>query len=425
MRQWRIGFIVLLITSMVYSITIAQDDCADRTDNTLAIQQADMSIPAVGEPVIDPAFCTQITRISDSSESGNFETQEYSQLQAFSGDNAYVLLVSSEWGYLVRRMDDYSMVEGLEGWTWNAARWYPPEAHTLIHFDSNEDTTVRVQLTNVDTGETRDHYTFPADYEYVVGNRSSDELSHDGRWMSGVVIRSDGAWVIFSLDIENSVLGAEIPIFELYEGDCEPDPEWGPVDPDWIGVSPLGNYLMVQWTRDGTARCSGLESFDIQTGEFVGRVYDGHQHGDLGVTEDGMEFFMTFEIYHPSGNMALGMRELPGNDVVSEPVYLQVLDWGNGAHISCQGPPGVCLVTADSLSDNGWTAFEAELFLQYTDGRVERLAHHRSTSCGYWVQPRASISRDGRYVIFASDWGNPQQCEDLGRGDPYIIDREA
>jgi hypothetical protein len=62
---------------------------------------------------------------------------------------------------------------------------------------------------------------------------------------------------------------------------------------------------------------------------------------------------------------------------------------------------------------------------------VLRLAHHRSTRCGYWVQPRASMSRDGRYVVFASDWGQAtggNSCaggNDLGRGDPYIIDLGA
>jgi hypothetical protein len=58
---------------------------------------------------------------------------------------------------------------------------------------------------------------------------------------------------------------------------------------------------------------------------------------------------------------------------------------------------------------------------------VLRLAHHRSSSCGYWVQPRASLSADGRYAIFASDWGRELDCGSngfLGRGDPYIIDLE-
>ena len=93
-----------------------------------------------------------------------------------------------------------------------------------------------------------------------------------------------------------------------------------------------------------------------------------------------------------------------------------------------QGPPGVGLVSWGRLTDTNDFPFEVELFLQYTDGSVRRLVHHRSSTCGYWVQPRASLSRDGRYVVFASDWGletGQDGCaggDELGRGDPYLID---
>jgi len=224
------------------------------------------------------------------------------------------------------------------------------------------------------------------------------------------------------------MLGAQIRLSaDLYGGPCAPDPDWGEVEPDWIGVSPLANYMVVQWTRDGTTRCSGLETFDISSGAFVGRVYDGHQHGDLGVMTDGVtEFFMTYELYHPSGLLSLGYRTLPGNATVQEPVYLRTMDWV-GDHISCKGPDGVCLITTISDTGNGWQPLEGELFLQYLDGSVERLAHHRSSGCGYWVQPRGSLSRDGRYVIFATDWGSGicSSPLDLGAGDAYLIDLQG
>jgi len=394
------------------------------TNPNLIVTPAALPLQPVGTPFVDPVFGTTLRRVSNISDGGGFETQEYSQLQAFSSDNAYALLTGSS-GYVVRRVSDLSLVSSLDTAGWNAARWYPPQPHTLIHFDDNSDTTIRVQLSNVDTLTTTTLFTFPAPYERLIVNRSSDELSEDGRWLAGVATRSDGAWVIFAFDIQNRALGAQLPIPDLYPDSCAPDPDYGEIPPDWVGVSPLGRYLVVQWVRDGTARCSGLETFNLQTGAFVGRVYDGHQHGDLGVQPDGnTEFFMAFELYHPNGNLWLGIRELPGISSVSPPTYVQELDWGNGEHISCRGPNGACLVTAGSDPANGWTAFEAELFLQYTDGGVLRLAHHRSSSCGYWVQPRASISRDGRYAIFASDWGRQLDCGDpiFGRGDPYMVE---
>lgn len=381
-----------------------------------------MGLSAVGVSFTDPRFCTSIRRVSNTSDSGNFETQEYSQLQAFSSDNMFVLLVNGNDGYAVRRVSDLSRVSGLNTAGWNAARWYMPLSHTLIHYDDNSDATLRVQTTNVDTGVTTTLFTFPSQYERIITPRSSDDLSQDGRWMAGIAQRTDGAWVIFALDLQTLTLGAQLVIDNLYTGACQPDPEWGGTPPDWVGVSPIGRYLIVQWERDGQARCSGLETFNLTTGAFVGRVADGHQHGDLGVQPDGSEFFMSYEMYHPSGNMYIGIRMLPGTATVSNPIYLIPIDWYNGGHISCKGPRGVCLVTASGDAGNGWQPYENEVFLLYTNGSIRRLAHHRSSSCGYWVQPRASFSRNGRYVIFASDWGRQINCGDYGRGDPYLID---
>ena len=404
------------------------------TDPDLVVTPASLPLQPVGIPFVDPVFGTTLRRVSNTSESGGFETHIYSQLQAFSSDNAYLLLDGSV-GFVVRRVSDLSLVAGLDTSEWNAPRWHPAQPHTLVHFDSNADTIIRLQFTDLNTLTTTTVFTFPAQYEYVRVNQSFDELSEDGRWLAGMVTRDDGESVLFALDLQNLTLGAQLPIPDLYAGPCESDPQWPEAEPDWIGVSPLGNYLVVQWARDGTTRCSGLETFDLQSGAFVGRVYDGHQHGDLGVDSDGVtEFFMTFEMAAPppdNDRPALGVRQLPGTSTVSPPTYVQVLDWGSGEHISCRGPNGVCLVTAGTWDINGWGPFEGELFLQYTDGSVLRLVHHRSSSCGYWVQPRASISRDGRYVVFASDWGQETGTDscgggnDLGRGDPYIIELSA
>ncbi|MCB9134494.1 MAG: hypothetical protein H6636_03650 [Anaerolineales bacterium] len=391
------------------------------SDPNAVLTPVPIPAPAQDVPFTDPAFGTTLRRLAVASENGSFETHIYSQLQAFSEDNKYVLLTNPD-AYLVRRLDNLSAIP-LDTAEWNAPRWQPALPHTLVHYDTNADTTLRVQYTNVDTQATTTVFTFPAEYEYIRSNQSFDELSRDGRWMAGMAQRNDGFSVIFALNLQNLELGAVLPIPDFYAGPCEPDPEWGEVEPDWVGVSPLGKTLVVQWTRDGTTRCSGLETFDLETGEFIGRVNDGHQHGDLGLLPDGMtEMYMTFEIYHPSGMLAIGYRVLPGNDTVSEPVYVQTLDWF-GAHISCQGPAGVCLITTDVDPSNRWQPFEGEVYLLYTDGTVLRLAHHRTSNCGYWVQPRASLSLDGAYAIFTSDWGE-NRCEgafDLGAGDPYVI----
>ncbi|MBI4433661.1 hypothetical protein HY632_02730 [Candidatus Uhrbacteria bacterium] len=376
-------------------------------------------------PTTVATYGTTVRRITDRATQGGFGTHTYSQLQAFSADNAYVLL-NEDGAFIVRRVDTLARASVDLGNT-NAPRWQPALPHTIVAYDTNEDATLRVEYFNVDTGTRTTHYTFPASYQRIRGNQSFDELSHDGRWMGGMAATADGD-TIFAVDLANKTLGAQLSLRDLYRTTCTPDAQYGAVEPDWVGVSPLGTHLVVQWKRSGDGRCGGLETFDIRTGRFLGRLTEGHQHGDLGVDRDGTEFFMTFGFAHPidTGRPGQAIHRLPGPATGSAtPKYLQLMDWGNQSHISCQGPNGVCLVT--SGSEGSWSAFEGEVWLQYTDGRVLRLAQHRSTECGYWVQPRASMSRDGRYVIFASDNGT-NRCgsdDDLGSGDAYLIELPA
>src|SRR5688572_3608168 len=105
------------------------------TNPTQIVTPANIPLQPVGVPFVDPVFNTTLRRVSDTSERGGWESQIYSQLQAFSADNQYLLLTGSE-GYVVRRMSDFSLVQGLDGSEWNATRWHPTQAHVLVHFDT-------------------------------------------------------------------------------------------------------------------------------------------------------------------------------------------------------------------------------------------------------------------------------------------------
>ncbi len=393
--------------------------------------------PALGEAYVTP-FNTVIRALTAGPNSNHF----YSQLQAFSYDNAYVLLAEDVEGSpsaetVVRTVPGFESVLRTPVGEWGNPRWHPTDYSKLVHFDSNADETVRIQLTDAATGETETLFEFAAPYQRYLSNQSFDELSRNGRWITGEVVAADGQALIFAFDLTDRALGAQLDPAVLYGGPCTPDPEFGPLDPDWIGASPLGRYLMVQWAAAGTARCEGLESYDIRTGAYVGHVTAGHPHSDLTVLADGTtEVFVTLEDPGPapggafvageaaqdvdSENPALSYRELPGPATgESEPRYLYATDYGAFEHISCRGPAGWCLATGYPFPDNGATdPLEDELYLLRLDGTgVVRLAHHHSTGREYFSQPRASFSADGRYVIFDSDWGFPS-----GDTIAYIID---
>lgn len=68
-------------------------------------------------------------------------------------------------------------------------------------------------------------------------------------------------------------------------------------------------------------------------------------------------------------------------------------------------------------------AYEDEIIQIAMDGsqRIRRLVHHRSLvnnlsdSSGYWAAPKPTISLDGRFIAFTSNW------ENSGRTDLFII----
>ena len=384
--------------------------------------------PNVRETYTDPVFGTSLLRFTDATDRNDYANHDYSQLQAFSADSEYIIVNEAD-GTTVRRVADGSRAT-LEPFRGNTVRWHLGIPHTLFFFDSNEDTTIRAQTANVDTGEIREAFIFPDRYDRIRVNQSFDEMSEDGRWVTGMAAMSDDDDMIFALDLTRGEITVEISLSLLYRTVCEEDPDYGILEPDWVSPSPLGNYLVVNWARDGAERCSGQEVYDIRTGRYLGHSYDGRQHGDLAVHPDGSEIFVT-DIPSPIGDglPAIGYYTLP--DGVETPTFIRSMPWHGIWHISCRGPRGVCAITSFDPEPD-WDlrrVLDSEIYLLYFDGAVRRLTHHRSSGCGYWVQPRATISGDGRYIAFDSDYnlelGGPNSCAtvdpELGGGEVFLI----
>lgn len=101
-----------------------------------------------------------------------------------------------------------------------------------------------------------------------------------------------------------------------------------------------------------------------------------------------------------------------------------VTDWSNDQHVTLYADDEswatMGLFYESNLNETG--AYDNEI-MQYstTDPlKFRRLLHHRShyknTSAtnGYWAAPKPTISRDGRFIAFTSNW------EDSGRYDLFI-----
>lgn len=102
-------------------------------------------------------------------------------------------------------------------------------------------------------------------------------------------------------------------------------------------------------------------------------------------------------------------------------------NWDLANHVAM--PPGKDFIVVSAYvklprgTPRPWEPYEGEIFLVFYDGRTPlRLCRHRSEGAGgtattagdvtigdangdplgYWSQPRASVSRDGRYVVFTA-----------------------
>lgn len=395
------------------------------TDPYQVFAEPNLVRPGSGEYFTDPVFGTTIRRLSG--RTNGYERHEYSQLQAYNSDHSKVLLNSSSLGYIVRDTESLEVIFTLPG-DINAPRWWPKHPNRVIYFDSNDvgsgNRLVRIDSSNILTGERETIATLPDRFDRVAGAISWEELSRDGRWITAYLYNTDGNMTFLAYDLENKQVGAEITLSgDLYGGACSASG----AGPNWLAPSPLGNYLVIQWNGDGrrgdSPRCTGVEAYDIESGEYVGHVGSHRHHSDMGLDHHGREIYVTDYF---GQNDLLTTTLFPGSPNFEDSYDKVILDsaWFHLNHMSCQGPAGVCVITASG--DRG-QPFDGEIYLVYTDGfaedwgkndlaRVRRLAHHRSSSCDYRAQPQASMSEDGSFVIYGSDFGN---CG--GGADAYAI----
>ena len=149
---------------------------------------------------------------------------------------------------------------------------------------------------------------------------------------------------------------------------------------------------------------------------------DAPSHGDVGTgTTTGRGNF--------SGGFNLrNLRDVHGTVTIlfDNKDARGILDWTNDQHTSlyADDESWVLLGLYDDPAETGTEtgAFENEIMQVAMDGsqRIRRLFHHRShvdnfsDTTGYWAIPKPTISRDGRFIAFTSNWGKS------GRYDLFI-----
>ena len=217
------------------------------------LAEASLNRPSAGNSVKDPTFGATITALPDGARN------TYSQLQVWSYDNQYMITFSTvSDSYQVRDADSFALLHPI---THSSPRWVPG-THKVIGVDNEPG---RIFVYDADTNKEEVLLTL-SQYQYITSSISYEELSRDGQWMS-LYIADDGSGNSRLLTI--NLFEKRIAMNRRLQDMCTPDPEWGLLEPDWIGVSPKGSYAVVQWVKDGTAKDNAGNSDGIGSRYFT------------------------------------------------------------------------------------------------------------------------------------------------------------
>ncbi len=198
---------------------------------------------------------------------------------------------------------------------------------------------------------------------------------------------------------------------------------------DWIGMSPLGNWVLISAEATNKGRLAGVQIADKRFSRFHRIDFSG-AHGDVGTDTAGREVLVTQNPRTDHIDMVpLDEKTLPilesegryegtGRTPLVRLLYASDSPHGFncGVHISCNAP-GWCVVSTyaePGVKEQNW--LDRSIVLVRLDPRNPQafyLAKIHNTTTTYWEETHGAISSDGSKVVWAANWDqNPgrEQC---------------
>jgi hypothetical protein len=215
--------------------------------------------------------------------------------------------------------------------------------------------------------------------------------SDDGSMIAVTATRSDGKRVVFACDLET---GRKYPDIDMSSEQAVGHTTISPTGSRIIVYSAAGQETGKRrriFTRDGELLQTWTE-------------YERPGHGDFAVDRNGDEVFIGRSKSPPERWQIIARRLVDGHvAILSQPCY--------ASHVSKRNlldPDWLFATFGTSEQKPGFAPYAAEIGAISMDGkqRVRRLVQTHAAPNGYVTEPHGCPSRDGRRVIFASNWGD-------------------
>lgn len=375
--------------------------------------QPSQSLPGRYGSYRDQVFGTTVRQLTASGDPGTGFVPEYSKAGAFNADGSRFLVRgtdASTWlynGYNLQEIERLPIPEAdLE------PRWSPTDPNTLTYLDNGGPGEIKQY--SLATGES----TVLGTYAGFGGLSSGAEQdrSRSGRYyaLHGTEVYSGDRFVSTQAFVADLQTGARGPVTTLT-----------PPSPgdflDYVAITPDDNYVMVMWAGAGAR----LYTRDWA---FVRALTNWDEHADFCRTPAG-EDALVIAHYRADPNDEV-VEYVPLSGAPSR-VLWQAPAYNMALHISCRntGLPGWVFLSSywDGLGQRpGLTAFENEVFAMSLDSTqaapiVRRLAHTGMVErADYFDEPHATVRRDGRVVLFASNFERYQSSDSFA--DTFAID---
>jgi hypothetical protein len=420
------GLLAYLPESLTASSS-SQGGARIRTDHRVYPKPPLPTLPRAGGKFTDPVFGTEIMRATDESDGaapglGTY----YSHWPTFNSNNTRLLIRKGETGEAIIKQFDpvnfrlgagYVTLPGAlpagGGPEWESSIWSNTDPNIIYTFSGFYDGGMRLFSYNIATKTFRLIKDFKAlsggnDYLKQMYMSADDDVfcwlhhrqGNEGEPIGYIVYKRSIDKVLFHNSAREFVGG----INEVH-------------------VDKSGKWLHIvipTKQADGTS----TRFLNLQTGEYQAlrrEVDHPPGHGDMGT-----ETIIGFDNYTDG----ISLRNL--NNVHSFKQMLTfntvggVVDWTNDFHgtMLANDEGWITIGTYDdpdiNLPDSG--VFEDEIIQVALDGsqRIRRICHtrcsidNRSPATGYTATPKPTISKDGRFIAFTSNW------EKSGRYDLFI-----
>jgi uncharacterized protein (TIGR03437 family) len=420
-----------LIAALALSLAAGATVCLIRAQTGLDSVKTDFGVyaeppapplPPAGGFITDPVFGTTILRVTDERDGAHLGTI-YSNWHTFNLNNTRLLYSDETGNALTAEFDPATMrvtrkrhLPLLHG---NAVLEQDGAAWSYLKPDILYGVINGSKLYALDLST--DDFTLVADFGVM------PVPGLDLRTNAIKSMHMDGHDRVFAFRVTQRVTGAEMGYFAYDRASRQILFYRANTDVHHILVDRSGRFVVAKYnTQVATLPNSTVVDLAAQPITFTDLVDAAPDqspggHGDVGTgtiigiahNENSHTLRSLATPHSFSYTLSFGSNDVPRDPRMSEPAGS--VNWYHPSHISMLADDERWALYSFYLCPPS-TPFCDELAqVENTEmPRVRRLLHHHSVYHSYYDSPRPTISRDGRFVAFTSNWG------DAGRRDLFI-----